>query len=97
MRKPNKKLMNTMMLGTLAFMLMLGSFRVSAAELQVYKCTHKPSKVIFQDFACSDGQVMEVLQIRFNQSADIAPGLRPQENLMLQYAQQRQLVLSLKS
>lgn len=90
MRKPDSKLLKAMMLGTLAFAMMLGSMRASAAETVIVKCTNPKGGVAFQDFACADNQLMEVFKVEINQSADVAPGLRPYEQVVLARSFERQ-------
>lgn len=78
----NSKLFKAMMLSALA-MLMMSAQRASAAESIIYKCINPKGTVVFQDFACADNQLMDLINVEINQSADIAPGLRPLEKVML--------------
>lgn len=70
------------MLSALA-MLMMSAQRASAVESTIYKCTNPKGAVVFQDLACADHQVLDLINVEINQSADIAPGLRPLEKVML--------------
>lgn len=80
--RKNSKLFKAMMLSALA-MLMMSAQRASAMESIIYKCTNPKGAVVFQDFACADNQLMDLINVEINQSADIAPGLRPLEKVML--------------
>lgn len=90
-RKQNQKLYHTMMLSGLAFML-LCSFKASATEIPIFKCINPSGQVIFQDKACSEDYAQQMLSVEFNQSADVAPGLRSYEQILLKRSFDRQIL-----
>lgn len=65
MRKPDNKLVKTMMMGALA-MMMLCSYKVSATETLIIKCTSNKGAVVYQDHCCPDDQIMELLRVATN-------------------------------
>src|ERR1700722_2263659 len=81
-QKKNSKLFKAMMLSAMA-MLIMCAHRASATESEIYKCMNPKGGIVYQDFACADDLLMEKLKIETNQSADVAPGLRPMEKMML--------------
>ncbi len=90
-RKQNQKLYHTLILSALAF-ITLCSFKANAQELPIYKCINPTGQVVYQDRACSDDYAMQMLTIEINQSADIAPGLREYEKVVMQRSFQRQMI-----
>ncbi|HSX21132.1 MAG TPA: hypothetical protein VLG38_08445 [Gammaproteobacteria bacterium] len=101
MRKPDNKLVKTMMLGTLAFIMMC-SCKVYAKETVIVKCTRpaierragQPAKaaVSYQDFACADNEIMEVLKVETHEPASEKPGLREYEKVVLKRTFIRQML-----
>lgn len=92
MRRRNNKLLKTLMLGSMAFVMMACSYKASATEQLIYKCVDPKGQVAFQDFACNDKQKLELLKLEINQSADTTTGLRENEKVALARLHQRQML-----
>ncbi len=80
MRRDNRKL-NTVLIMGVSALLMLSSHRVLAEEVTVFKCKQQNGKISYQDSICSDQDKMDILNIKFNKSADTDVGLRPNEKV----------------
>lgn len=88
MRRKNSKLFKAMMLSAMA-MVIMSAQRASAMESNIYKCTTAKGEIRYQDVPCAAKQKSELLNLHINQSADIAPELRPLEMYILTQIYQR--------
>jgi len=79
-----------MILGVIAIFL-VSSYNVHASEVNIYKCVHTNGRVVFQDFACTADEVLEMHKVEINQSADTDIGLRAYELVVLSRIFQKQL------
>jgi hypothetical protein len=80
------------MLGAMAFFMMASSYRASATETLVYKCSNAKGQISYQDFACKDNQKLELLKLEINQSADTQVGLRDNEKIAMARLHEKQML-----